>query len=112
MLRQNQVSGPEMTWPTFNLARSNDLASFRAIVAYNVVTDDWVLRLDVKADALQHNIVLATSRAIPLTGKRIEPTDPLVVPNSGIKSGLTVRTDRLQLVEALRELAGKLEQMR
>lgn len=111
-LTQKDVSGPAMDWPEGSICDSTDLASFRLLVVYHVGTDEHVLRLDVKVDALQHNVSLPAQlwRAPP--GSRIQATDPLIEPSKGVDRAAVVRVDRLELAAKLHELAGKLEQMR
>lgn len=112
MLTRDQVSGPGREWPEGHLCdKADDLASFRALVVYNAMTDEVGLRLDVKVDVLQHNVLtLATLSSTP-SGK-ISASDPLISPSKGVVECVNVRTDRLELAAALRELADKLEQMR
>ncbi len=108
-----KFSGPvgEVPLGQFSNSARKDLASFRALLWYVPGSDDFALRLDVKAGEFQHNKMLLAGIPSEVPGQSMRKDDPLICPNKGVENALVALVPRTALVAALRELAEKLEEM-
>ncbi len=110
---KEKFSGPRGEAPPgqFHDIARKDLASFRVLTWYIPASDDFALRLDVKAGEFQHNKMLLAGIPSEVPGQSVRKDDPLICPNKGVENALVALVPRTALVAALRELAEKLEEM-
>ena len=96
------ISGPECE-------QIKDRASFRLTTVYSPQHDQLFTRFDVRDVREQHNGVIWAWPTAQHAGSRISRSDPLIVPSSGISSGIAIEGDRKTLAAMLRGLADALD---
>lgn len=83
---------------------------FRIISAYRVSSDDIITRIDIKIGTRQYAVGFASCSPIaPKAGDRINISDDLMTPSSGIMDCLNIKVSKIELIKSLEELISDLK---
>ena len=102
------IRGPVITCvgPEIEEIAPTDRISFRVITQYDIATDGWWTRLDVKRNGEQFNVSMRISLVQPTAGtKLLDSTQPLMLPSKGVEQCAGGLVDRATLKQALLDLA-------